>query len=56
MENCPKRRAWTVSRFKGGFGKKEGGVFEGRGVDTPMGTMISHHGCEKYSHLWCSDK
>ena len=33
--------AWTVGRFKGGLGKKEGScVFEGRGVDTPMHTMI----------------
>ena len=31
--------AWTVCRFKGGIGKKEGnGAFEG-GVDTPMHTM-----------------
>ena len=25
--DCLKRRAWTVSRFKGGLGKKEGGSF-----------------------------
>ena len=30
--DCLKRGAWTVCRFKGGFGKKEGGgVFEGGG-------------------------
>ena len=42
-------RPWTVSRFKGGLGKKEGGsvfereggggVFEGA-VDTPMHNMF----------------
>ena len=39
--DCLKRGAWTVCRFKGGFGKKEGGgVFEGeRVVDTSMHTM-----------------
>ena len=42
-ENCLKRGAWTVCRFKGGGGregawqKRGGGVFEG--VDTPMHTM-----------------
>ena len=36
---CLKRRTWTVCRFKGGLGKKEGGFFEG-GVDTPMHTII----------------
>ena len=34
-----KRGAWIVCRFKRGLGKKEGGVFEGGGVDTPMHTM-----------------
>ena len=35
------RGAWAVCRFRGGLSKKEGGgVFEGRGVDTPMHTMI----------------
>ena len=33
--------AWRVWRFKGGLGKKEGDVFEGEGVDTPMHTIIS---------------
>ena len=39
-QDCLKRGAWTVCRFKGGgLGKKdEGGVFEG-GVDTPMHSM-----------------
>ena len=34
--DCLKRRAWTVSQFKGGLGKKEGGVFEEGGFDTPI--------------------
>ena len=39
MGDYLKRGAWTVCKFKGGLGKKEGGgVFEG-GVDTPMHTM-----------------
>ena len=34
--------AWTVCRFKEGFGKKEEVVFlrGGGGVDTPMDTLI----------------
>ena len=36
--NRLKKGAWTVCRFQGGFGKKEGEVFLG-GVDTPMHTM-----------------
>ena len=35
------RVAWTVFRFKGGLGKKEGGVVFLRGVDSPMHTMLS---------------
>ena len=27
--DCLKRRTWIVCRFKGGFDKKEGSVFEG---------------------------
>ena len=37
--NCLKRGAWTVCQFKGEAGKKEGGDFEGEGVDTSMYTM-----------------
>ena len=38
-EDCLKRRAWTVCRFKkGGLARKRGVVFL-RGVDTPMHTM-----------------
>ena len=38
--DCLKREAWTVCRFKGGLGKKEGGgVFEG--VWYPN----AHYGC-----------
>ena len=32
--------AWAVCRFEGGFEKKRGGVGGGRGVDTPMHTML----------------
>ena len=42
----PKKGAWTVCRFKGGLGKKEGdGIFEGGGggVDTPMHTMLLYY-------------
>ena len=35
-----KRGAWTVCRFKGELGKKEGVVFLRGEVDTPMHTMI----------------
>ena len=35
-EDCLKRGAWTVCRFKGGLGKKEGGL------DTPVHTMHFH--------------
>ena len=38
MGGLLKKGAWIVCRFKGGFGKKEGGVF--KGVDTSMYTMI----------------
>ena len=34
--DCLKRRAWIVSQFKGGLGKKEGGDFEEGGFDTPI--------------------
>ena len=38
-EDCLKRGAWTICRFKEGLGKKEGrGVFL-KGADTPMHTM-----------------
>ena len=42
--DCLKRgRNWTVCRFKGGLGKKEGGgVFEGGGIDTLMHTMLKN--------------
>ena len=33
--------AWRIWRFKGGLGKKEGGIFEGEGVDIPMHTIVS---------------
>ena len=40
---CLKMGDWTVCRFKGKLGKKEGSdLFEG-GVDTPMHTMLQHH-------------
>ena len=29
--DCPNRGAWTISKFKGKLGKKEGGGFEGGG-------------------------
>ena len=33
--------AWTVCRSKGGLTRmREGGVFEGGGVDTPMQAML----------------
>ena len=35
----PKKGAWTVCRFKGELGKKEGGGLFEEGVDTPMHTM-----------------
>ena len=39
--NCLKMGAWAVCRFEGGFEKKRGGrVSGGRGVDTPMHTML----------------
>ena len=37
----PKKGPWTICRFKGGLGKKEGVVFLRGGVDTPMHIMIS---------------
>ena len=43
--------AWTVCRFKGGIGKKEGGgVFE-RGTDTPMHTMILEGSCQMLAFI-----
>ena len=38
--DCLKRGAWSVCRFKGGLGKKEGVVFLRGWVHTPMHTMI----------------
>ena len=40
-EIAQKRGAWAVCRFKGGLGKKKGGVvfLRGGGGDTPMHTM-----------------
>ena len=39
--NCLKSGAWTVCRFKGTLGEKEGVcIFEGE-VDTPMHTMFA---------------
>ena len=35
------RGDWTVCQFKGGLEERGGGVFDGRGVDTPMDTMWS---------------
>ena len=39
---CLKRKAWTVSRFKGSLAKKRGVMFlrAGEGVDTLMHTMV----------------
>ena len=37
--------AWAVCRFKGGLGKKSGGVL--RGVDTQMYTMKHNRKLEK---------
>ena len=40
-EDCLKRTAWTVCRFKGGgFSRKSGVVIMSREVDIPMHTML----------------
>ena len=40
-EDCLKRGAWRVFRFKGEAWQERGGVVILRGVDTPMHTIIT---------------